>query len=68
MINPNDPAFPNKFNFKDGLTKREFFAGMAMQGMTAFHESVLRIETSTSLAVRAIGLADALIEKLNKNG
>lgn len=35
MTNPDDPAFPNKDHMgdgPDGLTKREYFAAMAMQG------------------------------------
>lgn len=78
MTNPNDPAFPpdltgipegSIFDYlasQKGLTKREYFAAMAMQGITAYHEAVLRTETSTQLASRAIALADALIVELNK--
>ena len=36
MLNPNEPAFPALYgqtNGADGLTKRELFAAMAMQGM-----------------------------------
>lgn len=44
-----------------GLTKREYFAAMAMQGLAT--DNTISIELSVSLAVR---LADNLIKELNK--
>lgn len=46
-----------------GLTKREFFAAMAMQGFIARARDS---ETWRGVAESAIGLADALIAELSK--
>ena len=43
-----------------GLTKREYFAAMAMQGLLANSLYV------GDVAISAVGVADALIEALNK--
>lgn len=72
--NSYNPAYPFhiKLRNKDGeepfqesvsygLTKREYFAVLAMQGLLA--EPRLTIEASTSLAVE---LADILLKKLEK--
>jgi len=48
---------------QDGLTKREYFAAMAMQGMIA---NSANEETAERFAFAAVGMADALIEALNK--
>lgn len=45
-----------------GLTKREYFAAMAMQNMTRMY----RVESADVLAKAAVAYADALIEELNK--
>ena len=59
----NEPAYPNKqVSSWKGLTKREYFAAMAMQGLLADYESEY-IEDYSKYAVK---LADALIEELNK--
>ena len=71
---PND-AIHNVFNSKkdysddniyksNGLTKREYFAALAMQGALAnksAHERTIEMITESS-----VKLADALIEELNK--
>lgn len=55
----NEGAFAKEY--QKGLTKREFFAAMAMQGMLSeFSNSPL------PLAERAVHQADALIQELNK--
>ena len=71
--NPNEPAFSKPaFYHPDGgldspntgLTKREYFAAMAMQGALAnksAHERTIEMITES-----AVKLADALIEELNK--
>lgn len=46
-----------------GLTKREYFAAMAMQGILAGRNTYLLPEY---VAAESIAQADALIEKLNK--
>jgi hypothetical protein len=43
------------------MTKREYFAAMAMQNMTRIY----RIESADVLAKAAVAYADALIEALN---
>lgn len=50
-----------------GLTKREFFAAMAMQGFIAseFYMSGKNVH-ETRTAEHAVSYADALIEELNK--
>lgn len=64
---PNDTAFPlkNEPNFDDypGLTKREYFAAMALQGILAndfFQDSEPKL-----LSKKAVEAADYLIEALN---
>ena len=49
---------------KDGLTKREYFAAMAMQGMGDLLTSGMDLNIIAKEAVRA---ADALIEALNNS-
>jgi hypothetical protein len=59
----NEPAYPNiQVPSLKELTKREYFAAMAMQGLLADYESEY-IEDYSKYAVK---LADALIEELNK--
>jgi hypothetical protein len=61
MINPNDPAFPASTDHEfSGLTKREYFAAMALQGFLADGDS------PDEAAEWAVESADYLIEALNK--
>lgn len=72
--NPNQPAYPLasiEFQHLDadqvpqvhGLTKREYFAAMAMQGLIMMNgEGHLHFEGSEV----AVKIADALINELNK--
>lgn len=63
MTQPNDPAFPVSpadYSAKHGLTKREYFAAMAMQGLLANGS-----RGSSGVCSVAMWYADALIEKLN---
>lgn len=62
--NPNDVAFNPRIvnDVNPGLTKREYFAGLAMQGLCVVDEG----EDTNKTAQIAIGYADALIEELNK--
>ena len=61
----NDLSYPvrkmDTINYT-GLTKREYFAAMAMQGMLAKYGSDYQVQN----AKEAIYWADALIEELNK--
>lgn len=75
----NEPAFPRLEHVKHGnfsearyvwethggLTKREYFAAMAMQGMLASGISE-RNSGPVSLAMSAVEQADALIAELEK--
>jgi len=81
MTNPYDPAFPAEWTengnthmvFAQGMTKREYFAAMAMQAITSsskgWKNKVTDIEVEMSpekIAVLAIDLADELIAELSK--
>jgi hypothetical protein len=48
---------------KTGLTKREYFAAMAMQGLLS---TVPESFNGTEIAQLSVNMADALIEALNK--
>ncbi len=63
---PNVNAFPRMFGNdapKDGLTKREYFAAMAMQGLLACPNNV---NMAQDIAKGAVIIADQLIIELNK--
>lgn len=73
MTNPNDPAFPSPIiAVKDGkpihegggLTKREFFAAMAMQGWNTGLEEPFDIAIGMK---HCVAVADALIKVLNED-
>lgn len=66
----NDLIYPLEENNPEsvvsrGLTKREYFAAMAMQGLCANGHS-WEEDCSNSRASRAVTQADALITELNK--
>jgi hypothetical protein len=66
-MNGYDSAYPSNFvperyNPEFGLTKRELFAAMAMQGMFANNTQE---GYWNEFAKRAVDAADALIERLN---
>ena len=70
MTNPNDPAFTQQHkkadpNLNYGLTKREYFAAMAMSG---WMEGVPEFDDAERGMKFCIKVADALIAELNKNG
>lgn len=65
-MNPNGyrSAFPTTEGQAEGLTKRELFAAMAMQGiLAADHDNTTTQDQCMSWA---IGHADALISALNE--
>lgn len=79
MENKNKSAFPLymppcdglREKVIDGLTKREYFAAMAMQGLLAnpvYHNPDKRFKMVTvdALTDCAIGYADALLNQLDK--
>ena len=52
-----------------GLTKREHFAGLALQGIMAnefFDLRVVRDKPAKSIAMRALELADALLNEIEE--
>lgn len=65
---PTDSAFPYSYHrdadaFTGGMTKREYFALMIMQGFTA---SNIQFEDVYQKSRMAVAEADALIEVLNE--
>jgi hypothetical protein len=60
MKNGEQPILDNQFEDNKGLTKREYFAGLAMQGMAM---SDLKFE---DMAHDAVKMADALLAELRK--
>lgn len=67
--NPNDSASPYVLKYTDdehspGLTKREHFAGLALQGLCANS----RLSTYPDILISiAVQMADHLINQLNQN-
>lgn len=71
MTNGNDFASPSThqnfdgthdFNVNKGLTKREYFAAMALQGILAQQYYA----APESAALQSVRIADALIKALNE--
>lgn len=60
---PNQKAFPSTINgaYNAGLTKREFIAALALQGILACPDKGSLEEAAQA----AVMCADALLEKLN---
>lgn len=67
MTNPNDKVDGANNMARTGLTKREYFAANAMQGLTAFPGSLnnKNDRSVSELARMAVAMADALIKELN---
>jgi hypothetical protein len=82
MKSSNDPAFPlnsesaqcfaltGVYQTHYGLTKREYFAAMAMQGILAGHYKYFEgnddVSVPDMVAKYAVKYADALLDELNK--
>ncbi len=66
-------AFPQKIEHPDGdiftrgLTKREYFAAMAMQGMLSNNNNITYFTYFEKVAKRSVQAADALIKALNES-
>jgi hypothetical protein len=61
---PHEPAFNYHAGYpEEGLTKREYFAAMALQGVLSQSQFLINSEKFAKFAVEA---ADALIAELNK--
>jgi hypothetical protein len=64
-MNGNDSAYPLEIatgQYNSGLTKRELFAAMALQGLLADPYSTQEFADMASMSVQ---VADALIERLS---
>ena len=59
---PDSPAFPYSVDDESGLSKREYFAAMALQGIMASGKAL-----PADPGKMAVIFADQLIEALNKN-
>lgn len=76
MTQPKDGAFPvdaGEMGLNEGLTKREYFAAMAMQGLIAANKLIeygdhgfKREMNFTELSQAALIHADFLIRELNQ--
>jgi hypothetical protein len=64
MENGKESAFPLVGYRGTGLTKREYFAGLAMQGMFSQHGFLLK--DTVELAEIAVKCADELLKQLDK--
>lgn len=54
---------------QDGLTKREYFAAMAMQGIVSNQEFLKNLNAEPDLVVTGIlEIADKLLERLSNGG
>jgi len=60
MKNSNTPAMPT--NYEGGLTKREHFAGLAMQAMLANPKEWMML--GSDLTLSAVEAADELLKAL----
>lgn len=61
----SEPAFPHMYD--DGLTKRELFAAMAMQGLISSNASMGdKFDPHGVIAIGAVKMANALIAELAK--
>lgn len=62
-----DCAFPSVEGAAYGLTKREYFAAAALQGMLANETMADDAATPSGAGMAAVNIADALIAALNLN-
>lgn len=73
MTDTTGPAFPNEINvdgrlvWNGGLTVRQWYAGMALQGMLAGEGATPDFDlTPFGIAMRAYAIADAMIKEGSK--
>lgn len=69
IYNGNEPANPieNHTAYRGGLTKREYFAGLAMQGYCGGEYTGQSGMPTESIAEWSVEMADALLIQLRKN-
>lgn len=67
-IKGNEPAFATTCNDVEypGLTKREYFAAMAMQGIISGRQSSLNSYIDDYIGKTSVKLADELLKQLSK--
>lgn len=71
MTNPNDNAFPKSvsgYEGHQGLTKREYAAFSAMQGLCSREIPEGKITNVSKLVSLSVRIADSIIDELNKGG
>ncbi len=69
MPNTNPETYPTPcpINYGHGLTKREHFAGLAMQGLLSANATYGgRTNNNEMLALNSLQVADALLAELDK--
>lgn len=71
MSNRDEPAFPmveqrGEEGQRYGLTKREYFAGLAMQGLCADPSYRVLISSAEHAAQNAVAIADAILAELER--
>lgn len=66
MNNAQESAFPVNGYSQEGLTKREWFAGMALQGFISSHSVSVAILNRDNAAKVFAQFADALLKELDK--
>jgi len=69
MENGKQGAFPKRADGapQTGLTKREYFAGLAMQGLLHTYNGQLPVnEIADAFAMESVIMADALLAELKK--
>lgn len=61
-------GFANETSHQEsqGLTKREYFAGLAMQGVLASRQPYKARMTAEQVSIEAIGVADELLKQLEQ--
>lgn len=66
-VHSNQPAFPLPDSRADGLTKREYFAALALAGWYASGRVNINNSRIDDIVDNAVAAADALIKALNDN-
>lgn len=61
--NKDEPAFPDEKN--SGLTKREYFATIALQGLLSGRTVPISDSNIKDYVARSVKISDRLIEELN---
>ena len=65
VVIEDDKGNKQFLHYKSGLSKREYFAAMAMQGICANPTTDIR-PTGTAIAIVSIEIADELLKQLER--